>query len=1142
MYNSYLKINDDFKSSINLTYDLGNENKIRQYVITDSICECLEKYIDSFLNNDCKSTYITGPYGKGKSYLLLVLTYIFSKKSNKTIFNEFLKKIKKYNVSLAKKIEAINNENVVMLPVIVNNNASNSLINNFRIALKEALLRSGITDLVMHSSYSAAINQINAWQNNEEASDIFSICKNKLKIDIGLLKKGLENYSEEALENFKNLYLCITRGANFNPLINDDIATLFEDTAIAIKDKGYRGIVVLYDEFGMFLENKTSGFSKDLNIIQGFAEKCNSSKIDSQIHIVLIAHKDLLLYNNEKKYNDSFEKIVGRFKEYNFSRSFEENYSTLLSSYEITDEEYFNKELEKHNHLIQKIKALPIFGTKEINYIEKYYLPFNPLAIYALVRVSKLVGQNERTLFTFMSDSGMYSFSNFISHNDTGLINTDYIYDYFADSIYLNGQYNALYNQVHTMLQSCKNQTEFKIVKALAIIKIINEDVVLRSTKDNIVLSLGVETEEDFEAVMKGINDLLNRNVLKESVFDKTISFGSIFDTVILTELLKAESKVKNDAKTEAVLTEINTEKYVFSNQYNFENKMIRFMKVIYLNYSSLDLIDDFYGIIKTENADGVIVRVTGEIKDREKTLNKLNRKYENQPVIFRLYKDEFDKKFQDRIVRLKACNNILNHKNKLDELKINMLNLYKNELIIDINNYLNKLYDCDGLELQAEINEKFSLCYPRTIQFNNEQVNRKNVSKITEKSRNAVIDCILNNIDVFEKYNRTSQEATIYSIYNDAIKRNNSNFIKLVQEIKSLFINSDNVPVDCKKVIEHCISAKSDTYLGYGVREGIIPIVLASAIASLSIQDNKSLNTILLYYKNREISLDSTSLSKLTLNPESYYFVFKKINCKTLQMIEELIKIFNLNQEEISFKYKIYELIAEIKKYILSLPRTITNISLDDNIIRLSFEAIRFKNLFLQPDLNSYDIILNKLPEIFGGDCCHLENKVRMIRQEYNQSYENFIKNMIKDTIKYFHKKATSIKSAFELFVSEYPDYRKRIYDDLCRDMIKIMNNSRFDDKECINQLSSAVVGSTLDDFNDNKKNNYFTAINVLIKNIKSSNSTDVMAVDKTELSTLGKTLFNNVLSALNEYGSSVSNAEKALVLNKALEEVRGL
>ena len=73
-----------------------------------------------------------------------------------------------------------------------------------------------------------------------------------------------------SIEKNNELALC------FNS--NDDIATLFEDTAIAIKNNGYSGIMILYDEFGSFLENKNVGFAKDLNIIQGFAEKCNTSK------------------------------------------------------------------------------------------------------------------------------------------------------------------------------------------------------------------------------------------------------------------------------------------------------------------------------------------------------------------------------------------------------------------------------------------------------------------------------------------------------------------------------------------------------------------------------------------------------------------------------------------------------------------------------------------------------------------------------------------------------------------------------------------------------------------------------------------------------------------------------------------------
>ena len=85
MYSKLFEINKNFQSSVNLDLDLDNESKIYEYVPTNDICDVLKKYVKCALGKtNNKATTLVGPYGKGKSFLLLVLSYIFSKNKNNT--------------------------------------------------------------------------------------------------------------------------------------------------------------------------------------------------------------------------------------------------------------------------------------------------------------------------------------------------------------------------------------------------------------------------------------------------------------------------------------------------------------------------------------------------------------------------------------------------------------------------------------------------------------------------------------------------------------------------------------------------------------------------------------------------------------------------------------------------------------------------------------------------------------------------------------------------------------------------------------------------------------------------------------------------------------------------------------------------
>ena len=133
MYDSVMSVNKKFKSSVNLQYDLYNEDKILQYVPTTDLCDVISYYIDSVIDNGKKSTFLAGPYGKGKSYLMLMITYLLSKRDNKELLKKVVNKISKINKELAKKIEYLEKQKISLLPVIISNNNSDNLNHNFSI-------------------------------------------------------------------------------------------------------------------------------------------------------------------------------------------------------------------------------------------------------------------------------------------------------------------------------------------------------------------------------------------------------------------------------------------------------------------------------------------------------------------------------------------------------------------------------------------------------------------------------------------------------------------------------------------------------------------------------------------------------------------------------------------------------------------------------------------------------------------------------------------------------------------------------------------------------------------------------------------------------------------------------------------------
>ena len=112
MYSDFLSVNRSFQNSVNLQLDLDNEKKIDEYIITGDICTVLKRYFLTFLGyNKDRSTVLAGPYGKGKSFLVLVLTYLVSFKNTKSdVYQRLLQRIGDIDKELVQLIKEFREE------------------------------------------------------------------------------------------------------------------------------------------------------------------------------------------------------------------------------------------------------------------------------------------------------------------------------------------------------------------------------------------------------------------------------------------------------------------------------------------------------------------------------------------------------------------------------------------------------------------------------------------------------------------------------------------------------------------------------------------------------------------------------------------------------------------------------------------------------------------------------------------------------------------------------------------------------------------------------------------------------------------------------------------------------------------------
>ncbi|MCQ2773088.1 MAG: hypothetical protein MJ238_07465, partial [Bacilli bacterium] len=292
MYSDYLSINKNFQSSINLELDLDNEAKIREYIPTTDICDVIKRYVKSALGKNKEyATTLVGPYGKGKSFILLVICFLLGKNKSSGAWVELVDKIKAIDEELYDLLISIKEKGITLLPVVINSNYDN-VTQSFQLALNDALQRENVENILPNSVFDICLGLIDKWENDPKIKgEVLNRCQEFKSISLKDLKKGLKAYSPVAYEQFKSLYDCINIGLAFNPLVSNDIVKTYKDVCESLKEFGYSGLFIIFDEFSKFIESTSINLMRDLKLIQDFAELSARSSKSNQIHLCCVAHK-----------------------------------------------------------------------------------------------------------------------------------------------------------------------------------------------------------------------------------------------------------------------------------------------------------------------------------------------------------------------------------------------------------------------------------------------------------------------------------------------------------------------------------------------------------------------------------------------------------------------------------------------------------------------------------------------------------------------------------------------------------------------------------------------------------------------------------------------------------------------------------
>ncbi len=1197
-----ISVASGFQYSVNIGYDLNSDDKLKNFIPTQSALQLLGDILLSTNSNSTeRARVLIGAYGKGKSHIVLMILSMLMKRERQ-LFTRTIPKIEE-NLKLKQCVENYYDSNNKILPIIITG-SNTSLSQAFLLALQRSLSINGL-DVMPETNYKAAVQVIEKWE--KEFPKTYNKLKTMIDIPIRKFIDELLNYNSKVYEKFEKIYPSLTSGSVFNPFIGFDVVELYEEAVKGLKSKGYTGIYVIYDEFSKFLEaNITEASVSDTKMLQDFAEKCNRSG-ELQMHLMLISHKEISNYIDKLPKNkvDGWRGVSERFKHIHLNNNFTQTYEIIGSAIQ-KNEKLWQRFMEKNNahfsDIITRYKKHNLFGDLDDVEIEKTIYgcyPLHPVSTFILPRLSERVAQNERTLFTFISAPGNSTLPAFLEkYNDDKfeLITPDLIYDYFEPLLkkeVYGGSIHEYYYLTELILEKLEDGSlESKIVKTLSLIYILEQFEKLQPSKDEIagVFSMSYSPEE----ISLAIDNLIEKEYvvyLKRSNNFLRLKQASGVD--VRQKIHDTIELQRNSVTVKETLNNSNFDNYMYPSRYNNEHDMIRFFAFEFIDESEVTEEVNWKEKSATIDADGVIY---GIIPHSKRGITRVRKVLEENTaeldrIIFIIPKEYED---IEEVVREYNAVSMLRDNANDEKVLFEEYEVIYEDLREVIGNFMRGYTRPEdykarffyhgsetGISRKSALSELMSkICddiYSHTPVINNEAINKNDITAMAANSRNKIVTALLRNeLESNLGLTGSGQEVSIMrsTLIRTGVWEEKNGLPSINLKPKTV----DYMAYMLQTIEGFVLSARkgkgknfSDLYKklqapeGHiGLRSGVIPIYLAAVI-------HKYKREVIISDQYGQVQLSADVLIQINAKPELFtlsYLDWDEDKEKFIKKLDTVFSKYIVDAERGTNSYDY--VVSAMRRWYMSLPKYAkeSRYSPDGKPIESSFSDYL---KLLKMNNSGNELLFVKLPKIFGVSDKALVDCIK----ETKSFYDNYLiesSKALADEVKKIYSirgnKSNLKKMSLSSIIKDWCEsLDKSVFEQLFSDgtdrMLSLFKCITNDDYKTITELAKIATDLRLEDWDEKVKEmflNNLLAYKTTAEEFRSTsrsgkaliqgNSYQIVYTDnagnvvtkrfnRVDDTKKGKLLYNQVTAALDSMGRSISDQEKRQVLLEILKDL---
>ena len=1198
-----ISIASGFQYSVNISYDLNNDDKLKNFIPTKSALELLEDILSSTSSSSNeRARILIGAYGKGKSHIILTILSMLLKR-DRALFVKLMPKIEN-NPRLLQIVENYYESDNKILPVVITG-SNTSMSQAFLLALQRTLSDNGLLDAMPETNYRAAVEVIKRWKN--DFPNTYNEFRSLIDEPVKKFIARLDSFDVKAYEDFERIYPTLTSGSTFNPFLGFDVVELYESVANSLRKSGYSGIYVVYDEFSKYLEaNITEASISDTKMLQDFAEKCNRSG-ELQMHLLLISHKEISNYIDKlpQQKVDGWRGVSERFKHVRISNNFNQTYeiiATVIQKNSSSWKKFYKSHTNDFDGLYQRYQKHQLFvdSQEELQLAVEGCYPLHPVSTFILPRLSERVAQNERTLFTFLSSNGNSTLPEFLeSYNDIrfDLITPDIIYDYFEPLLKKEayaGDIHTTYVLTNSILnQLVEGSLESKIVKTISLIYILEQFEKLKPTIEELV---GVYSNSyDVDSINEAINDLIEKEYVvylkRSNGYLRLKKTSGIDIQQQIRDLVLSQNAA---VSLKDILNSSNFDNYMYPSRYNDDHEMIRYFTFEFINGSEVTSDTDWgtkcslvkgdgvvFGILPSNNAD--IKRILKVLKESSinhsrcifvipkhyvamesiayeyKAVLTLKEKYSDDPIVF----DEYEVVSEDLQEVIYSFIKNYTHPEEYASSYIyngKVCNIHRKSALTELMSEI-----CDDV-------------YSLTPVINNESVNRNEITNVSTNSRSKIISGLLRNeLEPNLGLTGTGQEVSIMrsTLVRTGIWREENSIPEIV-------LNPDD------KMISHLMSTIEEFILStrecgrsnfgelyerlispeyhIGLRLGLIPIYIAAVM-------HKYRQQIVITDNSGQVPVSADALLQINAAPSSYSLEYLDWDPEKELYIKNLAISFKDYVIEAERTGNSYDYVANaMKRWYMSLPKYSKESRTTPSGRKIADRKLAMIKL-LRQNTSSSELLFKKLPEAFGytGD---FTSDVSEDITETKHLFDDIIIELKKCLVnemqgifmipkeKSIAKRMTLTSIMQEWLETLESSVFEQLFPDGTNRFLELLTNMTNDEEQFIARVAKLATDLRMEDWDNNTHKFFIETIksykktaedfhsSVITESINDTSSYQITFADeqgqattkrfnRVDVSTRGKLLFNQITASIEAMGHSISEQEKRQILMEVLKKL---